>query len=201
MSAPDVPKPADASKPRVFFAAALAPPLRDDISGLARRVARQCSGRPVPGDNLHLTLAFIGAIERSRLPAVLAAGSAVRAGATTIDLDRLGGFRRAAVAWVGPSAPVPALDALAADVLRTLGEANIGCDARAFHPHVTIARHCRAMPEAGPAGPWRWRIGEIVLFESPAGTGRSRYRALATWPLGVPGATCRTPQSMPGARR
>lgn len=170
----------------MFFALALARGLRDEVGDLARRVATQCSGRPVPGDDLHLTLAFIGAVERTRLPALMAAGSTVRGDAMTIDLDRLGGFRRAAVAWVGPSAPVPALPVLAADVFRALGEAGIGFDARAFHPHVTIARHCRIAPEAVAVGPWRWRVDRFVLFESPVGIDGSRYRALASWPLGSP---------------
>lgn len=183
------PEPGNAGILRVFFALALAPELRDDIADLARHVARKCFGRPVPGDNLHLTLAFIGSVERSRLPAVIAAGSTVQGDAMTISLDRLGGFRRAAVAWIAPSAPPPVLAALAANVTRALADAGIDFDARVFHPHLTIARHCRVAPEAGPAGPWCWRVDDFALFESPVGTGGSRYRALASWPLGSPGST------------
>ncbi|MGE5667670.1 MAG: RNA 2',3'-cyclic phosphodiesterase [Betaproteobacteria bacterium] len=168
---------------RVFYALVLPPELRPAIGEIARSTARRVHGRPVPPDNLHLTLAFIGEIARSRLPALIDVGAGVRGEAMTLVLDRLGGFRRARVAWIGASRPPQALGAFAAALARALAAAGIECDERPFHPHMTIVRRCRVQPDEQPVGPHAWAIDELVLMQSETGVEGARYRALAKWPL------------------
>ena len=93
---------------RVFFALVPCAALRDALAELGRARARRLHGRPVPANNIHLTLAFVGAWPRGRLDVLLAAGAALDGEAMRITLDRQGGFRRSGVAWVAPSsAPGP----------------------------------------------------------------------------------------------
>lgn len=168
---------------RVFYALVLPPELRPPIGEIARSTARRVHGRPVPAENLHLTLAFIGEIARSRLPALIDVGAAVRGEPITLVLDRLGGFRRAGVAWIGASRPPQALGAFAVALARALAAAGIECDERPFHPHLTIVRHCRQPPDEQPVGPYAWAIDELVLMQSQTGVAGARYGALAKWPL------------------
>jgi 2'-5' RNA ligase len=168
---------------RVFYALVLPPELRPAVGDIARRTARRVHGRPVSPENLHLTLAFIGEIARSRLPALIDVAAKLQGEAMTLVLDRLGGFRRAGVAWIGSSRPPHELGVFAAALARALAAAGIECDERPFHPHMTIARRCRVPPDEQAIGPYAWPIDEFILLQSETGTEGARYRALAKWPL------------------
>jgi 2'-5' RNA ligase len=168
---------------RAFYA--LVPPaqLRAALSELGRDRARRLHGRPVPADNIHLTLAFVGAWPRARLDALLAAGGALNADAMRITLDRHGGFRRSGVAWVAPSSAPVALGMLANSLAGNLRANAVSYDEKPFHPHLTIARKCRGSFQHGPIGPYAWEIDAVRLLASDTRAEGARYTVLATWPL------------------
>jgi len=138
-------------------------------------------------EGLHLTLAFLGARPLAALPLLGSLGAAVagRHPAFPLSTTRLGGFpegRPARVLWLG-LAPAPALTALASDLRAHLARADETFDAKAFRPHVTLARlPAPRSPDGFPSPePTSWIAGELVLFESrPQG----RYPPLRSWPLG-----------------
>ncbi|MDE2358326.1 MAG: RNA 2',3'-cyclic phosphodiesterase [Betaproteobacteria bacterium] len=168
---------------RVFYACVLPPQLRPEVGEIARATARRVHGRPVPADNLHLTLAFIGEIASSRLPTLIDVGAMQHRGAMTLVLDRLGGFKHAGVAWLGSSRAPVELGRFAVALARAVIAAGITCDERPFHPHMTIARRCRVSPDEQPIGPYSWAIDGFALLHSEAGRAGARYRTLAKWPL------------------
>ena len=168
---------------RVFYALVLPLQLRPEIGEIARATARRVHGRPVPADNLHLTLAFIGEIAGSRLPTLIDVGAMQHGGAMTLVLDWLGGFKRAGVAWLGSSRAPVELGRFAAALARAVVAAGIACDERPFHPHMTIARGCRVSPDPQPIGPYSWAIDGFALLQSETGREGARYRTLAKWPL------------------
>jgi 2'-5' RNA ligase len=94
---------------RLFFA--LVPPaaLQATLARLGRDVAERAHGRAVPADNLHVTVAFVGAWPLSRLSHWTAVGDRCAGEAMRVTLDTLGGFRRAGVAWIGERDPPVAL--------------------------------------------------------------------------------------------
>ena len=92
---------------RVFFALVPPPELAQSLGTLARDVARRARGRPVPAENVHLTLAFVGAWPHARLPELRDAGAQLRGAPIELRLDTLGGFRRAGVAWIGAATMSP----------------------------------------------------------------------------------------------
>lgn len=168
---------------RVFYAFVLPPQLHPEIGEIARSTARRVRGRPVPADNLHLTLAFIGEIASSQLPTLIDVGAMQHGGAMTLVLDRLGGFKPADVAWLGSSRAPVELGRFAEALARAVVAAGIACDERPFHPHLTIARRCRITPEEQAIGPYSWAIDEFALLRSKVGRAGARYRTLAKWPL------------------
>ena len=101
----------------------------------------------------------------------------------TLVLDRLGGFKRAGVAWLGSSRSPVELGRFAAALARAVVAAGIACDERPFHPHMTIARRCRVSPDEQPIGPYSWAIDGFELLQSETGREGARYRTLAKWPL------------------
>ncbi|MGE5170003.1 MAG: RNA 2',3'-cyclic phosphodiesterase [Rudaea sp.] len=173
----------DTATLRVFFA--LVPPaeLRDALAELGRERARRLHGRPVPADNIHLTLAFVGAWPRARLDALLAAGAALEGEAMRVMLDRQGGFRRSGVAWVAPSSAPATLGMLAHSLAANLRANRVPYDERPFHPHLTIARKCHGPFVRGDVGPYPWGIERVALVASDTRAEGARYTMLATWPL------------------
>ncbi|MGB7755066.1 MAG: RNA 2',3'-cyclic phosphodiesterase [Salinisphaera sp.] len=159
---------------RLFFALWPPPDIAERIADTAR--ALETNGMPVACDKLHVTLAFHGACSVADRDALIA--RAERAVAPPIDLvfDRLGGFEKPRLIWLGMSDPPQALYDLAA-FLR--GPA---LDARRFVPHITLQR--KAAPISACAlAPIGWRAREFVLAESGANGAPGSYRILARWPL------------------
>src|SRR5579872_804925 len=90
---------------------------------------------------LHLTLRFIGDVERPVADDLDAALSRIRAPAFELKISGVGRFeqRSSGALWAGivPKAPVAVL---AAKVERVCQEIGLQPERRAFHPHITLAR-------------------------------------------------------------
>jgi 2'-5' RNA ligase len=132
---------------------------------------------------MHVTLAFIGAWPDARLPTLLNAAASVHGEPMNIALDRLGVFRRAGIAWAGPSLVPDASARLAASLADALSAAGLKLDARPYRPHVTLARHCRGPYPEGAAGPFGFDADRFVLMQSQTCAAGARYQSLATWLL------------------
>lgn len=167
---------------RVFFALVPAPDLQRELGELARDIGRRAHGRPVPEENLHVTLAFVGAWPRAKLSVLCDVAATIRSRSMRITLDTLGGFRRAGVAWIASSTVPGALLQLAQTLTNALGAAGVALEAREFHPHMTLARRCRGPYPHGPTGPFTWDVDALVLMESQTRSEGARYAALAQWP-------------------
>ena len=132
--------------------------------------------RLVADEALHLTLHFIGAFARSRLPELATALAGVACTETIL---------RPAVAevWTGgiavlrveADAALTALHVRLGDVLATRG---IALDARPFAPHVTLARKAAAAEPPAERLALRWNANGFVLVESLPG-GAARYQVLS----------------------
>lgn len=174
---------------RLFVAIALPKPVRDllvdamDDSPHLRWVAE---------DNLHLTLRFVGEVERPVADDLAATLDRLRFAPFTIRLAGVGRFDRrgGGAVWAGvePRAPVAAL---AARVERACQAAGLAPEHRAFHPHVTIARFSRMESLAAQDFTRRcaalasdpFPVREFTLFESRLSRHGAHYREAASFPL------------------
>jgi 2'-5' RNA ligase len=168
---------------RAFYAIVPPPGTQAALAELARSIAPRVKGRVVAAENMHLTLVFIGAWPESHMAALHAAGATVRGEPFRLTLDTLGGFRRAGIAWLGPSHPPPPLVTLAANIGDALRSESVTYDARVFRPHVTLARrvHGRRLDEI--VEPVTFDVEAFSLMESTSRPVGVRYAARATWPL------------------
>ena len=171
---------------RAFYAILPPPDVRHALGQLAQAIGQQARGRAVPAENVHLTLAFVGAWPTSRVDALHAAGAAVRAVPFRLTLDLLGGFRRSGIAWLGSSHPAPQLITLAGVLGDALRAHEVTYEARVFRPHVTLARRLRAPGPDGTIDPLEWDVDAFSLMESHTTAQGMCYETLATWPLGAP---------------
>ncbi len=179
---------------RAFVAVELGAGARAAAAALVRRLRERPGAegvRWVPEENLHVTLRFLGDVERERLPGLAAA---VRAAAAPLPpfalaLGPLHAFpsprrpRVVALALV-PEAPLAALAEAIEAALRARG---VAPEARRFRSHLTLGRSrgpALALDLAGAeAEPARFDVREAVLFQSELSASGARHRALERLPL------------------
>jgi RNA 2',3'-cyclic 3'-phosphodiesterase len=147
-------------------------------------------------DQVHLTLRFIGAVERPVGEDVAAALSSIVAPVPTVRIAGVGRFEqrgRTDTLWAAV-VPGDALAALHRKVDQALVRVGLAPERRAYLPHITLARLPRSMGH-GPAIE-RWiadhaslssepfTLPHLILYESHLGQGGARYDTIARWSLG-----------------
>ncbi len=140
--------------------------------------------------NLHLTIRFVGSVER---PVVERIAERVDArSAFEVALGALGTFKRGRlvrVVWLGVREGGEPLQALADRLEAECRAAGLEPETRPFKAHLTLAR-ARAregaeLPEL-PALPEldAWRAKELMLYSSHLGRGGAVHEPIRTVPLG-----------------
>jgi 2'-5' RNA ligase len=173
----------DPATVRAFFALTPDAGVRASLAALGRDIARKSRGRAVSPENAHLTLAFLGDVERSRLPALKDVGDRLPHTGFSVEFDSLGAWKASGVAWIAPAQLPPALLTLHSRLADSLAAAGFEFETRPFRPHVTLARRClQPLPRARCAA-IRWNIEQLVLVGSELLPEGPVYRDLATWTL------------------
>ncbi len=168
--------------PRLFFALWPDGPAREALARLARRVATEGGGRPVPQANLHLTLAFLGDVPDDRTDIARQVAGRIRAPAFELTLDRIGSFPRAAVGWAAPSRMPESLVRLQASLDDALRAAGFALEDRPFAPHLTLARRLARPVPAASIDQVTWPARRFALVRSARDKGA--YADVADWELG-----------------
>lgn len=166
----------------MFFAIWPDDPVRDALATAALDAREACGGRATAAPKIHLTLFFVGEIERARIPELEACASAVEATAFALDLDVLGYWRHNRIVWAGTRSAPPALVGLAAALTAKLAAAGYRGEDRLYVPHVTLVRNARQAPPTPALEAPAWGVREFVLVESAGG----RYEPLSRWGLRPP---------------
>lgn len=143
-------------------------------------------------EQLHLTLRFIGEVDRHRAEDIAAALGALHTSAVTARIAGVSLFERQGrphMVWAGvePHEPLAALHRKVGQLLARVG---IEPETRAFVPHITLARLNRG---SGPVASFlalhsdlasdAFVFGHVTLYESEMGHGGSRYHPVARYPL------------------
>lgn len=177
------------SSHRLFVALRPPHPIRALLRGAMHGIS---AARWQDDDQLHLTLRFVGEVDRHRAEDIAAALGALHAAAVTARIAGVGLFdRRGAphMVWAGVE-PLAQLAALQRKVDQLLARVGFAAETRAFVPHITLARLNRS---AGPVAPFlalhsdlatpSFVLDHVVLYESEMGHGGSRYHPVARYPL------------------
>ncbi|WP_375428189.1 RNA 2',3'-cyclic phosphodiesterase [uncultured Sphingomonas sp.] len=147
-------------------------------------------------DQLHLTLRFIGEVERVQAEDIAAALEVLRAPAPTVQLAGVGAFGgrgRSGQLWAGLD-PRGSLAALHRKVDQTCVRAGLPPEHRAFVPHMTVARLPRRLPLGAPeVTAWLRRhaaltsdpftLDRLILYRSHLGPTGASYEAVLAVPL------------------
>lgn len=141
--------------------------------------------RPVPIENLHMTLVFLGSVAAPVQSCVEQVAATIDLPAMTVALDRLGYWPRKRMLWAIPDpATVPeALLHLVTALNDGLAACDVALEQRDYRPHVTLARRLDHTPRCGHFPPVEWRFGQFALMESVSTPSGVRYPVLKTWAL------------------
>lgn len=168
---------------RVFFALVPGDAVRGQFLALARDVGRRARGRAVSGEHVHLTLAFVGDVRESDIPALVAIGDRMPRVGAVLQFDTFGAWRASGVAWIAPSEVPAPLGTLQAALREALVAAGFPVDERPFRPHVTLARRCVQPQPRGASAPVRWPVDRLCLIGSQLRPEGPAYTELAGWSL------------------
>lgn len=192
----------EAATVRVFVAIELPEGIRAALGGVQRQFAPRLPLRLVRPESIHLTLAFIGDIPKTQVPALTGAVAQAVAGMPvfTLRAEGLGMFpnaRRPRVVWAGVAGDPAArarLDALQRGLAAALRAAGFTSDPR-FDPHLTLGRVSdRATPDEAvaigttvqaltlPAG-LVFAVAHISVMQSELRPGGAVYSRLDALPL------------------
>lgn len=174
---------------RLFVALRPSPPVRALLLGAMGGVP---GARWQDDLQLHLTLAFVGAVDPRRADEVATGLDAVDGPSPTVAIRGAGTFDakgRIHTLWAGV-APDPALSLLQQRVVRAIERTGVTLERRAFTPHVTLARFGRASAPAAidlerfaALASTPERIDHMILYESLLGADGAHYAAVARYPL------------------
>jgi RNA 2',3'-cyclic 3'-phosphodiesterase len=143
-------------------------------------------------EQLHLTLRFVGEVERPAADDLADALGRIRAAPLELRIAGVGRFeqRSSGALWAGVE-PKPPLAALAAKVERVCQSIGLEPERRAFHPHITLARwkgrrtrevhdflERRRSLSSAP-----FAVDEFILFESRLSRHGAHHEAIETYRL------------------
>jgi 2'-5' RNA ligase len=175
---------------RLFVAIRPPEPVRARLLALMGGVA---GARWQDEDQLHLTLRFIGEVDRHQAADIDAALAAVRHAPFALALDGVRSFERRGeptTLWAGVTPHAP-LKSLHQKVDQAIVRAGLEAEHRAYTPHITLARlprgagSVRAFLEAagGVSGP-EFEVKEFCLYASRLTPAGAVYTVLERYRLG-----------------
>ena len=175
---------------RLFVGIDIPPSIRERLKLMTGGVP---GARWTEPESYHLTLRFIGEVDRPMAERIDVMLSELSAPAFELELHGVGQFgtgRKARALWAGVVAS-PALAHLARKVDRAVVAAELPPDDRNFTPHVTIARLkgapmdriMRFLSENALFRAPAFAVDRFTLFESRQGNERAVYVSLADYPL------------------
>lgn len=170
--------------PRLFFALWPDDTVRAALLR-ARAALGELPGRPTLKENLHLTLAFLGATDPPRRACLEQAAAALRIPPFTLRLDRYGYWRRSQVLWLGCGVPPAPLRHLVGGLRDAQQACAVTAETRPYAVHLTLFRKLRKPPGAlrQMAAAVSWPVRDFALVASELDAAGARYRVLRTWPL------------------
>jgi 2'-5' RNA ligase len=149
------------------------------LADAARAVVATTDGTPVPAQNFHLTLAFLGDVPASRarelgeIAARLAAAAAC--GPITIVLDGIDYWRKPEILCATSTAAPHEAALLSATLKRALTESGFAPDLKPFRVHATLARKVRRVTRDRRMPAVEWRFKDFRLIESRTAPRGSLY--------------------------
>jgi len=168
---------------RLFFALWPEAELQQAFFAAGNKLHQRCGGRRTRRENIHLTLAFLGAVEPARLPHVIAVADQIALPRFEMIFDRLGWWRQNQVAWAATSETPRAIVDLVKALQLGLAAQGFKFDERRFVPHITLLRKANCPPGVIDNPPIVWEADAFVLVRSTLQEDGPHYAIERRWAL------------------
>lgn len=177
---------------RLFVALRPPPAIRDTLADIMDGVPE---ARWQDDEQLHLTLRYIGKVDRHLAEDIVIMLGSVRSPALDLHLSGVGQFDPQSgndSLWAGvvPHEPLGALHRKIDHALVRLG---LPPEGRAYRPHITLARLSKRAGQQAETAQWLaahtglssepFRADHIILYESHLDSDGARYEPVGRWPL------------------
>lgn len=168
---------------RLFFALWPEEDLRRQLHRHCKSLLRNAGGRPVPVENLHITLAFLGNVDAQQQRCIEAMADKIICPTFDLQLDRVGHWSRSRVLWLGSTHTPEALATLVAELHAGATACGLKMEARPYHAHLTLKRKLARAPQVLDFQPLHWSVRHFVLVRSVTYAQGVQYEVIREWPL------------------
>lgn len=165
---------------RIFFALWPDQQLRDQIVDRLRPIDFDLTkSRLVTEANLHMTLHFIGNTTAPTLDCLDRQARQIQFKPFDMQLDSMGVFEKPRVLWLGCDNPPTPLIELQGKLGQRFTRCGFTPEARAFTPHVTVARKFANLTQPVEISPICWRVEGFALVVSKSRPTGVHYEVLS----------------------
>ena len=169
------------SKKRLFFGLLPDKEVHEQLTALLRAFPIVSGVEPVPNNNLHITLQFLGELEANERKCLEKKMVQTFVQAFSLRLDLYGYFKLSQTLWIGCSSYPRELTRLVNHLKSIAEHCGAKTNERIYKPHVTLFKK---VPKADfPDIPFTipWRATEFHLLESISEDNITRYKKLASY--------------------
>lgn len=146
--------------------------------------------RPIPIDNYHITLNFLGEVKMSALDRLCSeATEAIRSLAPPplrINIDQCAYWSGPGILWIGPQLWPEAVDRLQQKLARLAHTIGMKQSKRAYQPHISLFRSKTALPKPLLEPAFSLEANELILYESVQKKQGVQYECVEQWTFGSP---------------
>lgn len=168
---------------RLFFAIWPTAATAAGLHRWAKRLERDCGGRAVRAEAIHLTLAFLGEVAGERIAAAAGAARRARAAPHLLPLEEAHCWAHNGIVWAGPRETPAPLAALARSLGEALTDRGFRLERRPFAAHITLLRKASAPRRLPPLPRLEWPVTEFSLVRSTLDAKGSRYEVVERFRL------------------
>ena len=171
------------SKKRLFFGLLPDKEVHEQLTALMRAFPIIQGVKPIPINNLHITLQFLGDLEENERNCLENKMIQTFIQAFSLRLDLYGYFKLSQILWIGCSSYPRELTRLVNHLKSIAEHCGVKTDECIYKPHVTLFRKVPKVDFPDTPFAITWLVTEFHLLESITENNITRYKKLASYSL------------------
>jgi len=170
---------------RLFFALWPDSKIRQAINEQSQIVTQMTNGKVMPSENWHITLAFLGYVDKPTKNCMQKVAATVSDNRFSLSLDQLGYWHKSRILWFGANHIPEALENLIVHLNTNLQNCGYRPDTRPFHVHLTLMRKVSKLIKKTlpPITPIIWTVDDFCLVRSVTHSSGANYEVIARYLL------------------
>lgn len=170
------------SQGRYFFALMPQLEVAHELYQAASEVLEPFGCEPNPIERLHITLTFLGPLNRQQLDLAIQIGDSIQANRFKLAIDSIKHWHKHPMLWFTPSQPSKELIELHQNLHEKLTKAGFDLDKCAYRPHITFSRR-KLDSFSHNVNTIPWPVKHFQLMQSTTIADKSQYRLIKQWNL------------------